>query len=167
MTMMSIDAVLPWIGGIGIFVSERVVVSPATTGSVVGVGGAGFATADGLAATAADGDAAGEAAADAAGLTAGEGEAAATHVLRRENLQEVPVCFLIDFRDATGDMVLSKSAVSEITDRLWEDYQAFITRDLSDIAVEYQFVDAVFLVAASPRGQGGGVGRLVHRLRRA
>src|SRR5436305_9241086 len=68
MTMMSIDAVLPWIGGIGIFVSEKVVVSPATTGSVVGVGGAGFATADGLAATAADGDAAGEAAADAAGL---------------------------------------------------------------------------------------------------
>jgi transposase-like protein len=48
------------------------------------------------------------------------------------------------FRDATGDMVLSKSAVSEITDRLWEDYQAFIARDLSDIAVEYLFVDAVF-----------------------
>jgi transposase-like protein len=48
------------------------------------------------------------------------------------------------FRDATGDMVLSKSAVSEITDRLWEDYQAFVARDLSDIAVEYLFVDAVF-----------------------
>src|SRR5438067_1495363 len=77
MTMMSIDAVLPWIGGIGIFVSERLVVSPATTGSVVGVGGAGFATADGLAATTADGDAVGKAAGDAAGLTAGEGEAAA------------------------------------------------------------------------------------------
>src|SRR5436305_14444973 len=30
------------------------------------------------------------------------------------------------FRDATGDMVLSKSAVSEITDRLWEDYQQFV-----------------------------------------
>src|SRR5438045_993961 len=55
MTMMSIDAVLPWIGGIGIFVSERLVVSPATTGSVVGVGGAGFAPADGLAGTAAGG----------------------------------------------------------------------------------------------------------------
>jgi putative transposase len=48
------------------------------------------------------------------------------------------------FRDATGDMVLSKSTISEITDRLWEDYQAFISRDLSDIAVEYLFVDAVF-----------------------
>src|SRR3712207_7364455 len=48
------------------------------------------------------------------------------------------------FRDATGDMLLSKSAVSQITDRLWEDYQAFISRDLSDISVEYLFVDAVF-----------------------
>jgi putative transposase len=27
------------------------------------------------------------------------------------------------FRDATGDMLLSKSAVSQITDRLWEDYR--------------------------------------------
>jgi mutator family transposase len=48
------------------------------------------------------------------------------------------------FRDATGDMLLSKSAVSQITDRLWEDYQAFISRDLSDISVEYLFVDAIF-----------------------
>ena len=48
------------------------------------------------------------------------------------------------FRDATGDMLVSKSAVSEITDRLWEDYQAFISRDLSEISVEYLFVDAVF-----------------------
>ena len=48
------------------------------------------------------------------------------------------------FRDATGQMLISKSAVSEITDRLWEDYQAFIARDLSDISVEYLFVDAVF-----------------------
>jgi putative transposase len=48
------------------------------------------------------------------------------------------------FRDATGQMLISKSAVSEITDRLWEDYQAFISRDLSDIAVEYLFVDAIF-----------------------
>ena len=48
------------------------------------------------------------------------------------------------FRDATGELLISKSAVSEITDRLWEDYQAFISRDLSDIAVEYLFVDAIF-----------------------
>jgi putative transposase len=48
------------------------------------------------------------------------------------------------FRDATGELLISKSAVSEITDRLWADYQAFISRDLSDIAVEYLFVDAIF-----------------------
>ena len=48
------------------------------------------------------------------------------------------------FRDATGELLISKSAVSEITDRLWEDYQQFITCDLSDIAVEYLFVDAIF-----------------------
>jgi transposase-like protein len=48
------------------------------------------------------------------------------------------------FRDATGELLISKSAVSEITDRLWEDYQAFISQDLSDITVEYLFVDAIF-----------------------
>jgi transposase-like protein len=48
------------------------------------------------------------------------------------------------FGDATGQTLISKSAVSEITDRLWADYQDFISRDLSDIAVEYLFVDAIF-----------------------
>jgi len=48
------------------------------------------------------------------------------------------------FRDATGELLISKSAVSGITDRLWEDYQAFISRDLSEVEVEYLFVDAVF-----------------------
>ena len=47
------------------------------------------------------------------------------------------------FRDATGELLISRSAVSEITDQLWVDYQAFITRDLSDIDVEYLFADAV------------------------
>ena len=32
-----------------------------------------------------------------------------------------------------GELLISKSAVSGITDRLWEDYQAFITRDLSEV----------------------------------
>jgi putative transposase len=48
------------------------------------------------------------------------------------------------FRDATGELLISKNAVSEITDRLWEDYQAFIARDLSEIEAKYLFVDAVF-----------------------
>ena len=34
--------------------------------------------------------------------------------------------------------------MSEITDRLWEDYQAFCTRDLSEIDVAYLFCDAIF-----------------------
>jgi putative transposase len=48
------------------------------------------------------------------------------------------------FRDATGEPLISKSAVSEITDRLWEDYQTFLSRDLSEIEAEYLFVDAIF-----------------------
>ena len=48
------------------------------------------------------------------------------------------------FRDATGELLISRSKVSEITDRLWEDYQAFIASDLSELEVEYLFVDAVF-----------------------
>jgi putative transposase len=48
------------------------------------------------------------------------------------------------FRDSTGELLISKSAVSQITDRLWEDYQAFVARDLSEVEAEYLFVDAVF-----------------------
>ncbi len=48
------------------------------------------------------------------------------------------------FRDATGELLISKSAVSEITDRLWEDYQAFCSRDRSGIEVEYLFLDAIY-----------------------
>lgn len=49
------------------------------------------------------------------------------------------------FKDQdTGDLLISRTAVSEITDRLWEDYQAFCERDLSEFEVEYLFVDAVY-----------------------
>ena len=49
------------------------------------------------------------------------------------------------FRDPyTGEMLLSRSAVSEITDSLWEDYQQFCQRDLSQFPVEYLFVDAIY-----------------------
>lgn len=49
------------------------------------------------------------------------------------------------FRDPlTGEMLLSRSAVSEITDSLWEDYQQFCQRDLSPFEVEYLFVDAIY-----------------------
>jgi len=48
------------------------------------------------------------------------------------------------FRDATGEPLISRSAVSEITDRLWEDCQAFCSRDLSGIECEYLFLDAIY-----------------------
>ncbi len=62
------------------------------------------------------------------------------------------------FKDATGELLISKSAVSEITDQLWEDYQAFVARDLSEISVEYLFSDAVF---ESLRRQGAKEALLV------
>jgi putative transposase len=49
------------------------------------------------------------------------------------------------FRDSnTGELMISRTAVSEITDQLWEDYRAFCERDLSEIEVEYLFLDAVY-----------------------
>jgi putative transposase len=36
------------------------------------------------------------------------------------------------FRDESGGSVLSRSAVSAVTERLWADYQAFAARDLAD-----------------------------------
>jgi putative transposase len=48
------------------------------------------------------------------------------------------------FRDATGTTMLSRSAVSALTETLWEDYEAFSQRDLSSFKVEYLFIDAVY-----------------------
>jgi transposase-like protein len=49
------------------------------------------------------------------------------------------------FRDPlTGELLLSRSVVSELTDSLWEDYQAFCQRDLAGFEVEYIFLDAVY-----------------------
>lgn len=56
------------------------------------------------------------------------------------------------FTEATGDCLLSKSAVSELTDRLWEEYEAFGRRDLSGYAVAYLFVDGIY---ESVRAQAG------------
>jgi transposase-like protein len=44
----------------------------------------------------------------------------------------------------TGELLLGRSAVSELTDSLWEEYQAFCQRDLSGFEVEYVFLDAVY-----------------------
>ena len=45
---------------------------------------------------------------------------------------------------ATGDIVLSKTAVSKVTDILWKEFEEFQQRDLSGFTVEYLFLDAVY-----------------------
>jgi transposase-like protein len=47
------------------------------------------------------------------------------------------------FTDESGRCVLTKTAASELTERLWADYQAFASRDLSEFKVLYLFVDGI------------------------
>ena len=47
------------------------------------------------------------------------------------------------FADADGRSLLSRTAVSEITERLWAEYQAFAGRDLAEFEVLYLFVDGI------------------------
>ncbi len=62
------------------------------------------------------------------------------------------------FRDPlTGEMLLGRTAVSELTDSLWEDYQAFCQRDLSSFDVEYLFLDAVYESLRQQAGLKEGV----------
>jgi putative transposase len=55
--------------------------------------------------------------------------------------------------EATGDRLLSRTAVSQLTEVLWDEYEAFAERDLSGFEVEYLFLDAAY---ESLRQQGGG-----------
>ena len=47
------------------------------------------------------------------------------------------------FEDETGRLLLSKTAVSEIGKQLWEDYQAFKSRDLAEYDIAYLFIDGI------------------------
>jgi putative transposase len=48
------------------------------------------------------------------------------------------------FRDRdTGKLLLSRTAVSEVTERLWAEYEAFATRDLAEFPLVYLFVDGI------------------------
>src|SRR6201981_5682 len=47
------------------------------------------------------------------------------------------------FRDENGRLLLSKAAVSQLGERLWEEYQAFAQRDLSEYEITYLFVDGI------------------------
>jgi transposase-like protein len=48
------------------------------------------------------------------------------------------------FKDKEGRLLLSKSAVSEITESLAEEYERFTNRDLSNFDVVYLFLDGVY-----------------------
>jgi putative transposase len=47
------------------------------------------------------------------------------------------------FMDENGRLLLSKTAVSQLGERLWEDYRAFTQRDLSEYEITYLFVDGI------------------------
>ena len=47
------------------------------------------------------------------------------------------------FKDESGRLLLSRTADSEIGERLWADYQEFATRDLGEYDIVYLFVDGV------------------------
>ena len=47
------------------------------------------------------------------------------------------------FKDESGRLLLSKSAVSQLGKRLWEGYQAFAQRDLSEYEIVYLFIDGI------------------------
>ena len=47
------------------------------------------------------------------------------------------------FADEEGRSLLSRTAVSEITERLWAEYEAFATRDLAEFDIVYLFIDGI------------------------
>jgi len=45
--------------------------------------------------------------------------------------------------DEKGRSLLSRTAVSQVTERLWEEYEGFATRDLSEYEIAYLFADGI------------------------
>lgn len=46
-------------------------------------------------------------------------------------------------RSEDGELRLSRTTVSEVTEALWQEYEGFCQRDLSEVALVYLFVDGV------------------------
>jgi putative transposase len=61
------------------------------------------------------------------------------------------------FQDVQGQRLLSRSAVSEMTEVLWKEYKAFGERDLSGFEVVYLFLDAVYESMRFYRGSKEGI----------
>ena len=57
------------------------------------------------------------------------------------------------FTDEQGQRLLSRASVTEVTERLWSEYEAFASRDLSEHQIVYLYVDGVAerLRAGRPR----------------
>jgi len=49
-----------------------------------------------------------------------------------------------EIADGDGQSLLSRSSVSRVTEALWEEFEAFSQRDLSDLDAVYLFCDAVY-----------------------
>jgi transposase-like protein len=64
----------------------------------------------------------------------------------------------VEQEDEEGQTLLSKSAVSRVTEALWEEYEAFTQRDLAEFDVVYLFCDAVY---ESLRRHGCGCGQAI------
>jgi len=47
-------------------------------------------------------------------------------------------------KDESGNILLSKSAISSLNQRLWEEYESFCKTDLSEYDIVYIFADAVY-----------------------
>ncbi len=46
--------------------------------------------------------------------------------------------------EATGELILSKTSVSQITEILYQEFESFQSRDLSGFDLEYLFIDALY-----------------------
>ena len=47
------------------------------------------------------------------------------------------------FADETGRSLLSRTAVSAVTERLWAEYEGFASRDLAEFEVVYLVIDGI------------------------
>lgn len=68
---------------------------------------------------------------------------------------------LCESQGDSDQTLLSKSAVSQVTEALWEEYEAFSKRDLSGFDCVYLFCDAVYESIRQQAGVGSGQAILV------
>jgi transposase-like protein len=47
------------------------------------------------------------------------------------------------FKDESGRLLLSRTAVSELGERLWADYQEFASRDLGEYDIAYLLINGI------------------------